>query len=153
MSQETGIWAWDCVFNEPILIIPFVLALLGDNLMQSEFACHIGLWGRLFCHACWVEGVKGIKKSSPGEDSSDGASEDSVGLEPDLLVPEVNSPWDTQIGSDADSGVLQRTSNYGWSMAVKIAEGFDGLLAWLKSFIRVCVILFIWSLHCLINMK
>ena len=24
--------------------------------MQSEFACHIGMWGKLFCQACWVKG-------------------------------------------------------------------------------------------------
>jgi len=148
-----GIWAWDCIFNEPILIIPFVLVLLGDNPMQSEFACHIGLRGWLFCRACWVEGAKGIKKSTPGEDSSDGASEDSAGPDPDLVIPELDSPLDAEIGSDAGSGVSQQTSNSGQSIAVRIAEGFDGLLAWLKSFIRVCVVLFIISSYCLIDIK
>ncbi|KAJ6461447.1 hypothetical protein C8R45DRAFT_1056025 [Mycena sanguinolenta] len=42
--------------QEPVLVIPEVLALLGDNPMQSEFACHIGLRGKLFCRACWVKG-------------------------------------------------------------------------------------------------
>ncbi|KAJ7246704.1 hypothetical protein C8J57DRAFT_1438159 [Mycena rebaudengoi] len=55
-AQEQGIWAWDVVLNEPVLVIPEVLALLGDNPMQSEFACHIGLRGKLFCRACWVKG-------------------------------------------------------------------------------------------------
>ena len=36
--------------------MPMVLALLGDNPMQSEFACHIGLSGKFFCRACWVKG-------------------------------------------------------------------------------------------------
>lgn len=140
-------------FNEPILIIPFVLALLGDNPMQSEFACHIGLRGRLFCRACWVEGAKGIQKSTPGEDSSDGASEGSAGPDPDLVIPELDSPSDAEIGSDAGSGVSQQTSNSGRSIAVRIAEGFDGLLARLKSFIKVCVILFILFSYCLIDIK
>jgi hypothetical protein len=56
-AQEHGIWAWDVQFDEPVLVIPAVLALLGDNPMQSEFACHIGLWGKLFCRACWVKGT------------------------------------------------------------------------------------------------
>ncbi|KAF8868159.1 hypothetical protein CPB84DRAFT_1858409 [Gymnopilus junonius] len=34
--QENGIWAWDCLLNEPVLIFPVVLALLGDNPMQSR---------------------------------------------------------------------------------------------------------------------
>lgn len=33
-----------------------ILALLGDNPMQSEFACHVGLTGKFFCRACWVKG-------------------------------------------------------------------------------------------------
>jgi hypothetical protein len=32
------------------------VALLGDNPMQSEFACHIGLMGKFFCRMCWVKG-------------------------------------------------------------------------------------------------
>ena len=37
-------------------MIPAVLALLGDNPMQSELACHIGLMGKFFCRHCWVKG-------------------------------------------------------------------------------------------------
>lgn len=55
-AQDEGIWAWDCETSEPVLVIPFVLAMLGDNPMQSEFACHIGLRGKFFCRACWVKG-------------------------------------------------------------------------------------------------
>ncbi|KAJ3008869.1 hypothetical protein NUW54_g2991 [Trametes sanguinea] len=53
--QADGIWAWDAVLNEPILVLPFILALLGDNPMQSEFACHIGMQAKFFCHNCWFQ--------------------------------------------------------------------------------------------------
>ncbi|EGO18389.1 hypothetical protein SERLADRAFT_412257 [Serpula lacrymans var. lacrymans S7.9] len=56
-AQKSGVWSWDSQTNEPVLLLPFVLALLGDNPMQSEFACHIGLHGKLFCRACWVKGI------------------------------------------------------------------------------------------------
>lgn len=54
--QENGIWAWDPKTNSLVLLIVCVLALLGDNPMQSEFACHIGLRGKFFCRTCWVKG-------------------------------------------------------------------------------------------------
>ncbi|KAI5996522.1 hypothetical protein F5J12DRAFT_907093 [Pisolithus orientalis] len=55
-AQETGVWAWDCVHKEQVLMIPSVLALLGDNPMQSELACHVGLRGKYFCCVCNVKG-------------------------------------------------------------------------------------------------
>lgn len=55
-AERDGVWAWDCEHKEPILIFPTVLALLGDNPMHSEFACHIGLQGKFFCCSCWVKG-------------------------------------------------------------------------------------------------
>ena len=30
--------------------------MLGDNPMQSEFACHVGLTGKFFCRCCWAKG-------------------------------------------------------------------------------------------------
>ena len=39
-----------------MLVIPVVLAMLGDNPMQSELACHVGLAGKFFCRCCWVKG-------------------------------------------------------------------------------------------------
>jgi len=37
-----------------VLVIPFISALLGDNPMQSEFACHVGPMGNFFCRVCSV---------------------------------------------------------------------------------------------------
>ncbi|KAF8180489.1 hypothetical protein K438DRAFT_1908238 [Mycena galopus ATCC 62051] len=79
-AQENRIWAWDVVFNEPVLVIPDVLALLGDNPMQSEFACHIGLRSKLFCRACWVKGSDALDDtvaSNPGRDRERGDEADS----------------------------------------------------------------------------
>lgn len=74
LCQSTGIWAWDCIEKERVLVIPSVLAILGDNPMQSEFACHIGFRGKFFCRACWV---KGEGADVVDEDNvNDGATDD-----------------------------------------------------------------------------
>ncbi|KAH7873932.1 uncharacterized protein C8R40DRAFT_1048559, partial [Lentinula edodes] len=55
-GQLEGIWVWDIQRQAMVLIIPVVLAMLGDNPMQSEFACHVGLAGKFFCRCCFVKG-------------------------------------------------------------------------------------------------
>lgn len=45
-----------------VLVIPVILAILGDNPMQSEIACHIGLTGKFFCRNCMVYGQEVIEE-------------------------------------------------------------------------------------------
>ncbi|RDX40490.1 hypothetical protein OH76DRAFT_1459488 [Lentinus brumalis] len=65
--QESGVWAYDCELKEMVLLIPSILAVLGDNPMQSEIACHIGLAGKLFCRIC-----RTFKGNPDDEDEEDG---------------------------------------------------------------------------------
>ncbi|KAJ3890860.1 hypothetical protein GG344DRAFT_48586, partial [Lentinula edodes] len=85
--QENGIWAWDSKTQSRVLLLVCVLALLGDNPMQSEFACHIGLRGKFFCRTCWAKGkdakaenaaVSEGRDASSGDDESDAQSVDSA---------------------------------------------------------------------------
>lgn len=71
-AQGAGIWAYDCVTKTRVLIIPWILALLGDNPMQSEFACHIGLTGKLFCRVCKVQNANTASDAPPSEDPDPG---------------------------------------------------------------------------------
>ncbi|KIY61625.1 hypothetical protein CYLTODRAFT_495162 [Cylindrobasidium torrendii FP15055 ss-10] len=76
-GQNNGIWAWDAQYHEPILVLPFVLAMTGDNPMQSEFACHIGFTGRLFCRVCKVSGLGDEEEEPDYGDTAPGTGNDS----------------------------------------------------------------------------
>ncbi|KAI0375816.1 hypothetical protein BV20DRAFT_18264 [Pilatotrama ljubarskyi] len=83
--QRSGIWAWDCESKEPVLVIPSVLAMLGDNPMQSEIACHVGLAGKLFCRVCKVSRSRALDAAvatGSGENAeeprSDAYDDDSI---------------------------------------------------------------------------
>ncbi|KAH9915703.1 hypothetical protein B0H21DRAFT_713573 [Amylocystis lapponica] len=56
-ARDDGIEVWDCLTDEKVLIIPWVLAFLGDNPMASEFASHVGMSGKCFCRVCKVRGA------------------------------------------------------------------------------------------------
>jgi hypothetical protein len=48
--------------------------MLGDNPMQSEFACHIGFRGNFFCRVCWVKG------EPEDEDEDEGNASDTSSI-------------------------------------------------------------------------
>ncbi|RDB19146.1 hypothetical protein Hypma_014226 [Hypsizygus marmoreus] len=56
-ARENGIEAYDCELKEMVLLLPWILAMLGNNPMQSEFSSHIGLTGKCFCRVCHVRGA------------------------------------------------------------------------------------------------
>ncbi|KAI0259241.1 hypothetical protein BC834DRAFT_833886, partial [Gloeopeniophorella convolvens] len=79
-AWDTGIWAWDCVLQDRVLVIPFVAALLGDNPMQSEFACHVGQGGKYFCRICDAKGSDAaMDESGAQEEVSDPVGRDVHG--------------------------------------------------------------------------
>jgi hypothetical protein len=69
--------------------------MLGDNPMQSEIACHVGLMGRMFCRVCKVSGKvstgEGEENMDPAVDNqSDSASSVEASLHEDEEVEQAN---------------------------------------------------------------
>lgn len=118
-----------------------VLALLGDNPMQSEFACHIGLRGKFFCRACWVKGHDALNPSenkgkTSAADSDDGAasmtgSEVGAGSHAGSDGAETSAAG-SQAGSEASSSPKK-----GKRGAKKAKETLAELVRRAKDFIKV----------------
>ncbi|KAJ3963692.1 hypothetical protein EV361DRAFT_956725, partial [Lentinula raphanica] len=115
--QENGIWAWDPVTESRVLLIVCVLALLGDNPMQSEFACHIGLRGKFFCRTCWVKG------KDANVDRTEG-------------VPAGESEEDEK-GDNSDAGsVASATTKGGKKKRAKFKESLQTMVNRVKAFVQ-----------------
>lgn len=58
--------------------MPAILALLGDNPMQSELSCHMGMMAKLFCRICLVKGrdADDEEEDEAGPMADDGMSDD-----------------------------------------------------------------------------
>lgn len=134
-AQDQGIWAWDGVLNEPVLMIPMVLALLGDNPMQSEFACHIGLGGKFFCRACWVKGMDTLAekvsgKKNPGGGDSEASHGETSGSE------HVSEDAASDMGAGANSDTVNAPKKPK-GRAKRAAESLASMVTRIKDFVTV----------------
>jgi hypothetical protein len=68
-AVDSGIIAWDCKFDEEVMLDPQGLFLAGDNPMQAEECSHGGLNCNYFCRTCHVGGTKEFKESEAGYNS------------------------------------------------------------------------------------
>lgn len=117
--------------EEPVLLIPMVLALLEDNPMQSEFACHIGLRGKFFCRVCWVKGHDSVGVAEKGKGQPETNNED--------LGSEAGSEAGSEVGSEVSETEENTTpAKKGKGRRNKITESLSGLVRRAKDFIKVC---------------
>lgn len=123
-------------------MIPDVLALLGDNPMQSELASHIGLTARLFCRVCWLG-----KKEKDGdleddwvpnfgrpEDGEDPGYDDPDDEDDNLDVPgeEMRSEVPSSPSASNGSGAESESAN-----TPQLKETVKQLVARAKKFVVV----------------
>lgn len=90
--QRDGIWAWDCELKEMVLVVPSVLAMLGDNPMQSEIACHVGMAAKFFCRVCQASRAT---SDDPDEQAFLNAADNaSLGAQSDCSERPSDTEWD-----------------------------------------------------------
>ncbi|KAJ6556962.1 hypothetical protein B0H10DRAFT_2371346 [Mycena sp. CBHHK59/15] len=134
VCQARGIWVWDSLHRELVLVIPSVLAMLGDNPMQSEFACHIGFRGKFFCRACWAKGDPENDDEDLAENSDQGSGSDTSASGPGGGIPKKRKGKKYQSVVDMISRVHQ-------FMSVSTARNKAETLEELKSqFDSACVV-------------
>ncbi len=131
-AQRDGIWAWDSTLQEAVLVIPWVLALLGDNPMQSEFACHMGMQAKLFCRNCWVKGRDAKQESEKPRSGGGQGDEESDGMSADGGSGEESD----ESGSDS-SACSAETSEKARKKTKNVAESMSNMLERVKSFVKV----------------
>ena len=103
-----------------------ILALLGDNPMQSEFACHIGLGGKFFCRACWVKGT----------DASADSAEDPNGPHADDRAEQM-SDNESAAGSEGTSDDGSTSGSKPKSRRKRALESMSNMVNRVKSFVKV----------------
>ena len=112
-----------------------VLALLGDNPMQSEFASHIGLKGKLFCRACWVKGTNAQAEIVPQQSDSPRVS--SCGSD-DEMRSEVGSAGGSDASEETGNPVVSMTSGKKMKgRRKKVLESMSNMVDRVKAFIKV----------------
>ena len=135
-AQNEGVWAWDCVRKEPILVFPSVLALLGDNPMQSEFACHIGLRGKYFCRACMVKGSDAA--DDPVLHPVDQPNETMDNPSPEMS--EAGSDGGSEISDTGDTtdqaGLSANLSAQSRKKRGKVVESMSSMVTRIKAFLK-----------------
>lgn len=145
-AQSEGIWAWDCVLNEPVLVLPFVLALLGDNPMQSEFACHIGLQAKFFCRNCWCKGrdVPGEREAAGDAEAhqdeaasaSSNQSHNSAGVSNSSDGQASDDASASEVGTDTAGQTAQKRKP---GRGKKALESMGAMVTRVTAFLKVCM--------------
>lgn len=100
--------------------------------MQSEFACHIGLRGKLFCRACWVKGTDALDPMSeePPQPGGSRAGSESAPASPTA------SENQSEDGEGSDTG-SKKGKGKGKGRGKKAKETMQQMVTRVKAFMTV----------------
>jgi hypothetical protein len=112
-----------------------VLALLGDNPMQSEFACHIGLKGKFFCRACWVKGTDAQAEAAPQRSDSPQTSSHGSEAEINSQTGSVEGSEASERGGDDATSTMSDTVIKG--RRKRILESMSNMVDRVRAFVKV----------------
>ncbi|KAK7007194.1 hypothetical protein R3P38DRAFT_3325581 [Favolaschia claudopus] len=118
-SEEKGIWAWDSQENELILVIPAVLALLGDNPMQRSDA---------------LDEEEPTASRPQHQDPTESDGESSQPHTP--MQQEPGSPGSPQVNSPVGSDAGSETSKAKKSRK-RVKETLEQMMSRAKSFVKI----------------
>lgn len=115
-----------------------VLALLGDNPMQSEFACHIGMRGKFFCRSCWVKGKDVSAEQAPKAQGASQAEGDNDNTEAQSDDGSTAGSQGSSIASGDVEGEASTSGKKGkTSKRTGPIESFGVMLDRIKGFVKV----------------
>ncbi|KAG2116485.1 uncharacterized protein F5147DRAFT_648975 [Suillus discolor] len=140
-AADSGIIAWDCKFDEEVMLVPQGLFLAGDNPMQAEECSHAG--------TCHVGGTKEYKESEVGYNS---IFMEGNPRTPEDMKSQVCQQFDTALCSGAAgkivttttlTGVWDSTSSYLINALVELGKKLQkrkaGQLASAESVVRAAL--------------
>jgi hypothetical protein len=114
--------------------------------MQSEFSCHIGLRGKLFCRGCWVKGsdaLEGLRATSK-------INEDAPDMPPADISPIASdNDSDSNFHGSSTLGRISASSpSVSMSKTKKAKETMEAMLKRVTSFVKALVLVNIDSSFC-----
>ncbi|KAG1803360.1 hypothetical protein EV424DRAFT_1331009, partial [Suillus variegatus] len=109
-AAKSGVVAWDCKYNEEVMLIPYGLFLAGDNPMQAEECSHAGLNCNYFCRTCDVGGTKEHKESAAGYESIFVSGNIRT---PEYTAQEIRRQFETAFKSGASTKLQHSVSTTG----------------------------------------
>jgi len=110
-----------------------VIALLGDNPMQSEFACHIGLKGKLFCRACWVKGTDALAETMLEQSDSPRSHASPHNNEADTANETGSLAGSETLDGSSDNASYNKTKG----LRKRALESMSNMVARVKTFVKV----------------